>query len=86
MNQFGATLTDREDGKKAFLEISQKYAFPIILDFQGVISLGSSFGDEVILKIASLQENNITIKNTNDVIKNSIRRIIEDTVITITFL
>ena len=86
MNQFGVTLTDREDGKKAFSQIYDNYPVPIILDFHEVISLGSSFGEEVILKIAPLQGNTITIKNTNGVIKNSLRRIVEDTDIIITFL
>jgi anti-anti-sigma regulatory factor len=85
MNQFGSTLTDREDGKKVFQQIAEKYSFPVILDFQGVVSLGSSFGEEIILKIAPLQNNEITICNTNDVIKNSVKRIVEDVKIDVTF-
>jgi len=85
MNQFGSTLTDRADGKKAFREIFEKYRLPVTLDFKGVVSLGSSFGEEVILKIGPLQNNEITILNTNSVMKNSIRRIIEDTDIIVIF-
>lgn len=84
MNQFGSTLTDRADGKKAFQEISAKYSLPVTLDFQGVVSLGSSFGEEVILKIAPLQDLKITIANTNSVMKNSVRRIVEETEIEVT--
>ncbi len=84
MNQFGSTLTDRADGKKAFQEISDKYSLPVTLDFLGVVSLGSSFGEEVILKIAPLQDLKITIANTNSVMKNSVRRIVEETEIEVT--
>lgn len=84
MNQFGFTLTDRADGKKAFQEIYDKYLLPVTLDFQGVVSLGSSFGEEVILKIAPLQDLKITIANTNSVMKNSVRRIVEETEIEVT--
>ena len=85
MNQFGSTLTDRADGKKAFREISEGGPFPVTLDFSGVVSLGSSFGEEIILKIAPLQGEKITILNTNHVMKISIRRIIEDTSIQVSF-
>ena len=85
MNQFGSTLTYRADGKKAFQEISDKYSLPVTLDFQGVVSLGSSFGEEVILKIAPLQDLKITITNTNSMMKNSVRRIVEETEIEVTF-
>ena len=85
MEKFGSTLTDRADGKKAFQEISEKHLFPVVLDFKSVVSLGSSFGDEVILKVAPLQNLKITIVNTNHVIKNSVKRIIEETEIEVTF-
>ena len=79
MNKFGNTLTDREDGKKAFNVIISASSPPYILDFNGVISLGSSFGDEIILKLAPLQGNNIKIININDGIRASVKRIIEET-------
>ena len=85
MSQFGSTLTDRADGKKTFQEITEKYALPVLLDFQGVVSLGSSFGEEVILRVAPLQNNTITVANINSVMKNSVRRIVEDTEIKVIF-
>ena len=85
MAQFGITLTDRADGKKFYQEILRKYSRPVALDFSGVISLGSSFGDEVIPKLAAEQENNMTIMHTNTVIKHSIMRVVEDTSINIAF-
>ena len=85
MNQFGKTLTDRADGKKAFGEISMHNEFPIALDFFGVISLGSSFGDEIIPKIAARQGDEIELFNTNVVIQNSIKRTVEDLPVRIIF-
>jgi hypothetical protein len=85
LNQFGSTLTDRADGKKALAAIMGQTTPPIALDFAGVISLGSSFGDEIIPKLAANQDNAMVILNANGVIQNSIRRITEDTPIHITF-
>lgn len=85
MNEFGRTLTDREDGKKTFIEITVKNEYPIALDFSGVISLGSSFGDEIIPKIATMQGDKIEMFNANSVIQNSIKRTVEDLSIKIIF-
>lgn len=79
MAKFGKTLTDREDGKKAFDLISSTDSKPYILDFEGVVSMGSSFGDEVILKLAKLQGDLIRVLNINDGIRASIKRVIEGT-------
>ena len=86
MVQFGKILTDREDGKKAFRKISQNYQKPILLDFSGVMSLGSSFGDEVVLKLAASQNNLIEASDTNPAIVNCLRRIEEDSDIKIKFI
>ena len=85
MRQFGTTLTDRADGKKAFGEILRATTFPVSLDFSGVVSLGSSFGDEVVVPVAERQGNRLTVVHANNVIKNSIRRSTEDTLIVLSF-
>jgi len=85
MRQFGTTLTDRADGKKAFEEILRTTTFPVALDFSSVVSLGSSFGDEVILAVAERQGNTLAVAHANNVIKNAIRRSIEDTPIALSF-
>jgi len=85
MRQFGTTLTDRADGKKAFEEILRRGMFPLSLDFSGVVSLGSSFGDEVILKVAERQRNQLSVMNANRVIQNAVRRSAEDTSVTVSF-
>jgi len=65
MNQWGAILTDREFGKTVMMELRPRIDPPVELDFSGVISLGSSFADEVIAVIARLQGNSIFISNAN---------------------
>jgi hypothetical protein len=84
MIQFGSTLTDRTDGKKVYNFITDKYSLPTKLDFTNVVSLGSSFGDVVFLPLAEKQTR--IILKANNVIKNSIRRIVEDRLIEITFV
>jgi len=85
MRKFGTTLTDRADGKKVFGEILRASTFPVALDFSGVVSLGSSFGDEVILKIAERQGNVLNVAHANHVVQNAIRRSIEDSPISVSF-
>jgi len=85
MKKFGATLTDRADGKKAYKEIRRTAIQPMELDFSGVMSLGSSFGDEVILKVAQLQGDQLTVLNANHVIQNAVRRTVEETDIRVSF-
>lgn len=84
MNKFGRTLTDRPDGQKAFSSICNEYEPPYQLDFKGVISMGSSFGDEVVIKLAKLQNNNIEILNVNDGVRACIKRVVEGTNVTAT--
>jgi len=81
MNKFGRTLTDRPDGKKAYETIVADNAPPYILDFKGVMSLGSSFGDEVVIRLAQLQSNQIKIVNINDGIRACIKRVTEGTTV-----
>jgi hypothetical protein len=85
MRQFGTTLTARADGKKAFEEILRTTTFPVAFDFSGVVSLGSSFGDEVILAAAEMQGSALTVAHANNVIKNAVRRTIEDTPVAVSF-
>ncbi|MBF0106932.1 MAG: DUF4325 domain-containing protein [Deltaproteobacteria bacterium] len=85
MNKFGKTLTDREDGKKVFNTIILSNQKPYILNFEGVISLGSSFGDEVVIKLAQLQDNKIQLININDGIRSCIKRVIEGTSVKVEF-
>ncbi|MCM0604916.1 MAG: hypothetical protein KA715_02395 [Xanthomonadaceae bacterium] len=86
MIRFGKTLTDREYGKKISQIILEKESFPMTLDFKGVISLGSSCGDEILNTIGPKQENNISVLNANAPIKACLSRVAEDLKIKITIL
>jgi len=86
MKKFGKILTDRADGKKAFDEILLKENIPNILDFTDVISLGSSFGDEVLPQLAKQNNNKIIIKNATQAVVSCIKKIIEDTGIEVEYL
>ena len=77
MKQFGITLTDRADGKKAWKQISES-SVPEMLDFQGVMALGSSFGDEVLPNVAKYHQGIIRIVNANKAIQSCISKIEED--------
>ena len=86
MIRFGRTLTDRPDGQKAFAAIISESAPPYCLDFKGVMSIGSSFGDEVIVKLAERQGNTIGVQNVNDGIRSCIKRVVEGTSVEVRFL
>ena len=85
MNQFGQTLTDRADGKRAAAAILREHALPIQLDFEGVVAVGSSFGEEVVLRIAEQQGGRVHIAGAKGVIKNSLLRITEGTSVKLCF-
>lgn len=75
MNQFGAFLTGRDFGQKAMKELEPNLRYPVTLDFSGTVSLGSSFGDEVIPVIARNQGGKITVLNPSKAIWDCLTRI-----------
>ncbi len=79
MAQFGRTLTDRPYGKRAAETILRDYTFPVTLDFKGVISLGSSFGDEIATAIGPKQEGRIPVLNINGAIRACLEKVATDT-------
>jgi len=86
MNKFGKILTDRADGKKAYLDITRNETFPNLLDFTGVMSMGSSFGDEILPRLAEKHSNKILIKSANMAIRSCVKKVIEDTQIEVEFV
>jgi len=78
LNQFGADLAGRDFGKRVYEIIIQETKLPMVLDFAGVGSIGSSFADEVIVKIAGQQNNKIIVKNINRVIKSCLNDVAEE--------
>lgn len=83
LNQFGMVLTGREFGADVMKGLGVQFKAPVCLDFDGVESLGSSFGDEVVPPLASKQENQISIKNANETVKAVLKDIAADAGITI---
>jgi len=86
MNKFGRTLTDRADGKKAYQNIISNGEFPNLLDFSGDMSMGSSFGDEILPKLAEKNSNKIFIKNANMPIKSCVKKVKEDAQIEVEYI
>ncbi len=85
MVQFGRTLTDRTYGKRTAETILRRYKIPVSLDFKGVISLGSSFGDEIIAAIGPEQQNRITVRNTNGAVRACLEKVTLDSNVSLEF-
>lgn len=71
VNKFGTILTSRKDGKEAYLAIqpSLKDSIPdevITIDFDGVLSLSPSWGDEFITPLKKNYEDRLKLKNTSN--------------------
>jgi len=66
MASFGSVLTGREFGKENLKKLDLNS--PVMLDFSGVNTLGSSYADEILIPIARKQKNLISIKNANSVV------------------
>lgn len=85
MINFGRTLTDRPYGKQIAQKILANENFPIALDFKGVISLGSSFGDEILSAIAPKQNYMLIAFNANEAIKSCLEKVAKDAAVIIEF-
>jgi hypothetical protein len=86
MKRYGAVLTGREFGKDVAKALIESIQSPVTLDFRGVLSLGSSFGEEVIPAIASRQGQKIRVANTNGPVRMSLRDIAEKSNIHLEFV
>jgi hypothetical protein len=76
MNEFGVVLTGRAYGKDCFEKMSRSNLLPpFILNFNGVISLGSSFGEEIIVPLSKMTTDFIKIINANSSIQDCIQKI-----------
>lgn len=75
MVQFGRTLTDRPYGKSIAEKILREYKIPITFDFKGVISMGSSFGDEIIAAVGPKQNNLIHVQHTNGAVRSCLEKV-----------
>lgn len=78
LSKYGAVLTGREFGSDVIINLLKELTFPVTIDFNGVESLGSSFGDEVVPVIAGKQGNKVRIINANNEVKATLRDIAND--------
>ncbi len=87
LKKFGTVLTGRPFGVQTFTEINQTtHDSTVRLDFSGVLSLGSSFGEEVIVPLAKKQGNKITVVSTIPPVKDCIVLIATDFDLEIKFI
>lgn len=84
MSKYGTILTGRSFGKQVMEELVTKLEYPVELDFRGVISLGSSFGDEFIPVIAQKQNGQLTVIAPNKAVWDCLCQIAEEQKIQIT--
>lgn len=85
LKEYGSVLTGREFGKTTLKALLEKYKQPFVFDFEGVFSMGSSFGDEVLLPVAKLQDNEVTVLNVSKTVKVCLGAISEENNIKFTF-
>ena len=78
LRQFGKFLTGREYAQRAAQKILKQEKFPLVLDFQDVISLGSSFGDEVVYAVARKQNMHVRVKNVATAVDHCLKLVAED--------
>ncbi len=83
MNKFGSVLTGREFGVDTMIKISEDIEYPVILDFLGVNSLGSSFADEVLIPIAKNQKNFVEVCNAKKPVWVCVKEVAKDGGITV---
>lgn len=87
LKSYGSVLTGRPWGAQAYADIKESIGEEIIqLDFSGVFSLGSSFGEEFVVPIAKRQNNEIQIKGANAPVRNCLALIATDFNIKISFI
>lgn len=78
MSRYGKILTGRPFGQKIMAELAQTLKYPVTLDFSDVLSLGSSFGDEVVAVIAKNQNSRVTVVNPSKAVWSCLRNLAQD--------
>lgn len=87
LKNFGVILTGRPYGAQIYAELEKKYenSAEIEIDCEGVASLGSSFGEEVIVPFARKQGNKITVRSASSAVKSCLQLIAKDFNLNINF-
>jgi len=78
LREYGSILTGRPFGKKVMEQLSPTLKHPVVLDFDGTITMGSSFGDEIVPAIANKQDGKIEVINASKVIWSCLDQLAED--------
>ena len=78
LKKYGSVLTGREFGADTMKQLAKSVSHPVELDFEEVISMGSSFGEEIIPILAKKQGNRIKIHNANNAIWNCLHEIAKE--------
>ena len=78
MKEFGTVLTGREYGVNAAEKIFHHAKPPFTFNFQGVLTLGSSFGDEIIKAAKKITDTRIKVANANKVVRGALNQIQSD--------
>ena len=87
LNKFGLILTGRPYGVQIYAELEKEYGnTPMVeFDFTGVASLGSSFGEEVLVPFAKKQGNNLIVKSASNPVRSCIQLIASDFSLSVEF-
>ncbi len=79
MKAYGAVLTGRPFGSQVYDQIKNTLSSEIpIINFEGVLSLGSSFGEEFLVPLANRYDSRMRIETANNPVKDSINLIAHD--------
>jgi len=78
LKEFGLNLSGRPQGIQAFNIIIGKYDEPFELDFEKVFSIGSSFADEVVAKLAKKNGGSIIVYNSLRVVNKCLDGVAKD--------
>ena len=80
LKKFGVVLTGRPYGAQIYSELLKEFgdSTEVEFDFSGVASLGSSFGEEVIVPFAKKQGNKITIRAASAPVRSCVKLIAKD--------
>ncbi len=78
LSRFGLNLSGRALGISAFPIIMKEFQIPYELDFMDVNSIGSSFADEVVVRLAELNGGEIVIHNSKGVINKCLKDVAKE--------
>ncbi len=87
LNKFGLILTGRPYGIQTYADLEKEHgdATKIEFDFTGIVSLGSGFGEEVLVPFAKRQGNKLIVKSASNSVKSCIQLIASDFSLSVDF-